>query len=291
MTSEKFAVKWKNVQRFVRIFFSNKIGTCGFVMLLFFVIVAFIGPLVYSYDITDVAVGGIMAPPGDGFLLGTDQLGRDLFGALIHGAKTSLIVGFFGAGISVTIGTLIGLTAGYVGGRTDDLLMRLTDGMMVLPGLPLIMVFAALLGTSVFNIIIVIGLTGWTGTARLVRSQTLSMKERQFVERAKSIGASKAYIIRKHILPNVFPVIFANTILRTAGAILSEATLSFLGLGDPMAVSWGQILNGAFNNGAVSIGAWWYYVPPGVCIILLVLSFTFLGYSFDEILNPKLRKR
>lgn len=291
MFSAKFEVRWRNFKRFVRLFFSNKIGVLGFFMLIFFVGVAFIGPIVYPYDITDVAEGDIMAPPYEGFPLGTDQLGRNLFGAVINGAKTSLIVGFFGAGISVTIGTLIGLTAGYVGGRVDDVLMRLTDGMMVLPGLPLIMVLAALLGTSIVNIIIVIGLTGWTGTARLVRSQTLSMKERQFVERAKSIGAGNAYIMRKHILPNVFPVIFANTILRTSTAILSEATLSFLGLGDPMAVSWGQILNGAFNNGAVSIGAWWYYVPPGVCIILLVLSFTFLGYSFDEILNPKLRKR
>ncbi|MDY0095626.1 MAG: ABC transporter permease [Candidatus Vecturithrix sp.] len=291
MLSAKLAVRWRNTMRFIRMFFSNKIGTLGFMMLVFFVLVAFIGPAVYPYDITDVAVGDIMAPPTRGFLMGTDQLGRDLFGALIHGAKTSLIVGFFGAGISVIIGTILGLSAGYIGGRMDDVLMRFTDGMMVLPMLPLIMVLAALLGTSIFNIIIVIGLTGWTGTARLVRSQTLSMKERQFVERAKSIGAGNAYIMRKHILPNVFPVIFANSILRTATAILSEATLSFLGLGDPMAVSWGQILNGAFNNGAVSIGAWWYYVPPGVCIILLVLSFTFLGYSFDEILNPKLRKR
>ncbi|GAK59587.1 ABC transporter, permease [Candidatus Vecturithrix granuli] len=291
MFSAKLAVRWRNIKRFLHIFFSNKIGTLGFIMLVFFVLVAFIGPMVYHYDITDVAVGDIMAPPTRDFLLGTDQLGRDLFGAIIHGAKTSLIVGFFGAGISVIIGTILGLSAGYIGGRVDDVLMRFTDGMMVLPMLPLIMVLAALLGTSIFNIIIVIGLTGWTGTARLVRSQTLSMKERQFVERAKSIGAGNAYIMRKHILPNVFPVIFANSILRTATAILSEATLSFLGLGDPMAVSWGQILNGAFNNGAVSIGAWWYYVPPGICIILLVLSFTFLGYSFDEILNPKLRKR
>ena len=291
MLSAKLAVRWRNARRFIRIFFSNKIGTLGFIMLVFFVLAAFIGPIVYPYDITDVAAGDIMAPPTKDFLLGTDQLGRDLFGAIIHGAKTSLIVGFFGAGISVIIGTILGLSAGYIGGRVDDVLMRFTDGMMVLPGLPLIMVLAALLGTSIFNIIIVIGLTGWTGMARLVRSQTLSMKERQFVERAKSIGAGNAYIMRKHILPNVFPVIFAESILRTAIAILSEATLSFLGLGDPMAVSWGQILNGAFNNGAVSVGAWWYYVPPGICIILLVLSFTFLGYSFDEILNPKLRKR
>lgn len=291
MGRNKVDVKFKNFKGFLKVFFANRIGLVGFIMLTSFVAVAFIGPILYPYDITDVAKGDMLAKPSKEFFLGTDQLGRDLFGALINGAKISLIVGFTGAAISVSIGTLVGLWSGYIGGKVDSILMRLTDGMMVLPALPLIMVLAALLGTSIRNIILVIGLTGWTGTARLVRSQTLSFKERQFIERAKCIGASNVYIMIKHILPNVFPVIFANTILVTSGAILREATLSFLGFGDPLAVSWGQILNGAFTNGAVSIGAWWYYAPPGICIILLVLSFTFLGYSFDEILNPKLRER
>lgn len=291
MSRNRFDVKFRNFKAFLRVFFSNKIGLIGFIMLTFFVIVAFVGPIVYPYDITDVAKGGILAKPSKEFLLGTDQLGRDLFGALVNGTKISLLVGFMGAAISVSIGTLVGLSSGYIGGKVDSILMRLTDGMMVLPVLPLIMVLAALLGTSISNIILVIGLTGWTGTARLVRSQTLSFKERQFIERARCMGASNVYIMIKHILPNVFPVIFANTILVTSSAILRETTLSFLGLGDPLSVSWGQTLNGAFNNGAVSIGAWWYYAPPGICIILLVLSFTFLGYSFDEILNPKLRER
>lgn len=291
MSRSKVDVKFRNFKRFLKVFFANRIGLVGFIMLTFFIVIAFIGPILYPYDITDVAKGGMLDKPSKEFILGTDQLGRDLFGALINGTKISLIVGFTGAAISVSIGTLVGLSAGYIGGKVDSILMRLTDGMMVLPALPLIMVLAALLGTSIRNIILVIGLTGWTGTARLVRSQTLSFKERQFIERAKCIGASNGYIMIRHILPNVFPVIFANTILVTSGAILREATLSFLGFGDPLAVSWGQILNGAFTNGAVSIGAWWYYAPPGICIILLVLSFTFLGYSFDEILNPKLRER
>lgn len=291
MSKSRLDVRLRNFKRFLKLFFSNTIGLVGFIMLAFFIIIAFIGPILYPYDITDVAKGDMLTRPSSEFPLGTDQLGRDLFGALINGAKISLIVGFVGAGISVSIGTLVGLSSGYIGGKIDSILMRLTDGMMVLPVLPLIMVLAALLGTNISNIILVIGLTGWTGTARLVRSQTLSFKEREFVERAKCIGASNGYIMIKHILPNVFPVIFANTILVTSSAILRETTLSFLGLGDPLSVSWGQILNGAFNNGAVSIGAWWYYAPPGICIILLVLSFTFLGYSFDEILNPKLRER
>jgi len=169
--------------------------------------------------------------------------------------------------------------------------MRFTDGFMVLPKLPLIMILAALLGSSTRNIIIVLGLTSWTGTARLVRSQTLSVKERPFIERAISVGAGRGYIMYRHILPNVFPLVFSNTILVTATAILTETTLSFLGLGNPMVPSWGQILRGAFTSGAVSIGAWWFFVPAGLCVIFLVLGFTFLGYSFDEILNPKLRRR
>jgi len=150
---------------------------------------------------------------------------------------------------------------------------------------------AALLGSSTRNIIIVLGLTSWTGTARLVRSQTLSVKERPFIERAIAVGAGRGYIMYRHILPNVFPLVFSNTILVTATAILTETTLSFLGLGNPMVPSWGQILRGAFTSGAVSMGAWWFFVPAGLCVIFLVLGFTFLGYSFDEILNPKLRRR
>lgn len=291
LKKDKREVRIRNFKRFVKTFFSNKIGTLGFCMMVLFFLVAFIGPLVYEYSAIDVAKGPMLAAPSKEFLFGTDHLGRDLFGAIIHGTKTSLIVGLSAAFISISIGTTIGLTAGFIGGRLDSVLMRITDGMMVLPKLPLIMVLSALLGTNLRNIILVIGFTSWTGTGRLVRSQALSIRERPYIERAKSIGASNFYIMYKHVLPNVFPVIFANTILATSGAILAEASLSFLGLGDPLSVSWGQTLNGAFVNGAVSTGAWWYFVPAGVAIILLVLSFTFVGYSFDEILNPKLRGR
>lgn len=288
---DKFEVRMRNFKLFMKTFFANRIGTIGFFMMIFFIALAFIGPKVYHYSTIDVAKGPLLAKPSKEFLFGTDHLGRDLFGAIIYGTKTSLIVGLSGALISISIGTTIGLTSGFLGGKIDNILMRFTDGMMVLPKLPLIMVLSALLGTNIRNIILVIGFTGWTGTARLVRSQALSIRERPYIERAKSIGAGKFYIMYKHILPNVFPVIFANTILATSSAILAEASLSFLGLGDPLSVSWGQVLNGAFVNGAVSIGAWWYFVPAGVAIILLVLSFTFVGYSFDEILNPKLRGR
>ncbi|PIE77066.1 MAG: ABC transporter permease [Clostridiales bacterium] len=281
----------KRFMRFVDAFKSNKMGVFGFYIIIFFVIVAFIGPLVYEYDPQSFGEGDLIAPPNSEFPLGTDDMGRDILGAIIYGAKVSLVIGVFATLISVFIGTLIGVVSGFVGGTIDILLMRFTDGFMVLPKLPLIMILAAFLGSSTRNIIIVLGFTSWTGTARLVRSQTLSIKERPFIERAIAVGAGKSYIMIWHILPNVFPIVFSNTILVTAVAILTETTLSFLGLGNPMVPSWGQILRGAFTSGAVSLGAWWFFVPAGMCVIILVLGFTFLGYSFDEILNPKLRGR
>lgn len=284
-------VKYQNIKRSIDTFMGNKMGVLGLCILVFFVIVAFIGPLVYDFDQQSYGEGELMAPPTNGFPLGTDDMGRDILGSLIYGAKISLMIGIFATLISVCIGTFIGISSGFAGGKTDIILMRFTDGFMVLPKLPLIMILAALLGSNIRNIIIVLGFTSWTGTARLVRSQTLSVKERQFVERAISSGAGKGYIMFKHILPNVFPLVFSNTILVTANAILTETTLSFLGLGDPLTPSWGQILRGAFVSGAVSLGAWWFFIPAGLCVILLVLGFTFLGYSFDEILNPKLRRR
>ena len=288
---KKSSAKKDNFSRFVNTFKSNKMGMLGFYIIIFFLLVAFLGPVLYDYDFQSFGDGELMAAPTKGFILGTDDMGRDILGALIYGAKISLMIGIFATLISVFIGTMIGIISGFYGGKLDMLLMRFTDGFMVLPKLPLIMILAALLGSSVRNIILVLGFTSWTGTARLVRSQTLSVKERQFIERAIAVGAGKGYIMTKHILPNVFPLVFSNTILVTANAILTETTLSFLGLGDPMTPSWGQILRGAFVSGAVSMNAWWYFVPAGLCVIFLVLGFTFLGYSFDEILNPKLRRR
>jgi peptide/nickel transport system permease protein len=289
--NNKTGARKNNIKKFVDTFKGNKMGVLGFYILIFFLLVAFLGPVIYDYDAQDYGAGELIAAPTAGFILGTDDMGRDILGALIYGAKVSLMIGIFATLISVFLGALIGIISGFYGGRLDSFLMRFTDGFMVLPKLPLIMILAAMLGSSTRNIIIVLGFTSWTGTARLVRSQTLSIKERQFIERAIAVGAGKRYIMMRHILPNVFPLIFSNTILVTANAILTETTLSFLGLGDPMTPSWGQILRGAFVSGAVSMGAWWFFIPAGLCVIFLVLGFTFLGYSFDEILNPKLRRR
>jgi peptide/nickel transport system permease protein len=209
----------------------------------------------------------------------------------MYGSRISMAIGVTASAICVTIGGLIGIIAGYRGGLTGEALMRFTDIFLVIPALPFMLLISALLGPSLTNMILVIGVLSWPGTARIVRAQVLSIKERTFIERARAIGAGDAHIIRKHVLPNVIPLIFANTILIIAVAILMESTLSFLGLGDPLAMSWGAMLHFAFVSLAMSNGAWWYFVPPGVCIASVVLGFTFLGYAMEEILNPKLRRR
>ncbi len=275
-----------------RLFVSNRLGMTGLVLLLAFVLTALVGPVLFPYD--PMAFGGIddvLQPPGPGHILGTDDLGRDVARALVAGSRVSLLVGLVATFISIFLGTAVGVTAGYAGKAPDSVLMRFTDVFLVLPWLPLMLVLAAVLGPSVWNIVLVIGLTGWAPTARLVRAQTLAIKERAFVERARAIGAGDLRIVFRHLLPNIFPLVFANTILVTATSILSETTLSFLGMGDVTRPSWGTMLHFAFEAGAVSSGAYWFILPPGFCVLVLVLGFTFMGYAFDEILNPKLRKR
>lgn len=264
----------------------------GSVTLVFFVLVAIFGPIFLPFSTMEFGeVSEMLLPPGPGHILGTDDMGRDVLANLIAGSRISLLVGITATLISMVIGTVVGLISGYFGKTVDQILMRITDFFLVIPWLPLVMVLAALLGTSIWIIIVVIGITSWAGTARVVRSQTLSIKERQFIERTVSIGASSRHIMIRHILPNIFPLVFANTVLVVAVAITSETTLSFLGLGDPSRPSWGMMLHYAFECGAASMGAYWYYLPPGICVVAIVLAFTLMGYAFDEILNPKLRKR
>lgn len=284
--------RFENTHGAVRLFLQNRLGMVGLVILVVFVCVALAGPFLAPYDPMDFGdASQVLNPPNWRHPLGTDDLGRDVARALIAGSRVSLLVGFAATFISIVLGTVIGVTAGYCGRTADSLLMRLTDVFLVLPWLPLMLVLAAVLGPSVWNIVLVIGLTGWAGTARLVRAQTLVLKERAFVERARAIGARGLRIVARHILPNIFPLVFANTILVTATSILSETTLSFLGMGDVTRPSWGTMLHFAFEAGAVSSGAYWFFLPPGLCVLALVLGFTLMGYAFDEILNPKLRKR
>ncbi len=224
-------------------------------------------------------------------ILGTTDKGGDAWSQLIYGTRISLIIGILATGLSTAVGVIVGLVAGYFGGKIDEALMRVVDFLLVIPGLPLMMVLAAFLGPTIGNIILVISILGWTGTSRLIRSQVMAEKNKAYVESAKAIGASDTYIIFRHILPNVTPILFANITLGVVGAILSESGLAFLGLTDPSEPSWGRMLADAQTAGGFSNGAWWVVVFPGLMITALSLSFTFIGHTLDQVLNPRLRER
>lgn len=285
-------LRFRKLKDFLHAVRHNKMALFGTVTLSFFLLVAVFGPIFVPFSTLEFGnVEDMLLPPSAEHLLGTDDMGRDVLANLISGSRISLLIGITATAISMLIGCAIGIVSGYFGQRIDQILMRFTDFFLVIPWLPLMMVLAAVLGTSIWNIIFVIGITSWAGTARVVRAQTLSIKERQFIERTISLGASSRHIMVHHILPNVFPLVFANTVLVASVAIVSETTLSFLGLGDPSQASWGMMLHYAFECGAAGSGAYWYYLPPGICVVAVVLSFTLMGYAFDEILNPKLKGR
>jgi peptide/nickel transport system permease protein len=264
-------------------------GRAGLAVVGLFAFLAVFGELVAPHDprasSVDVLAGMSASHP-----LGTTESGADVLSQLLVGARVSMVVGFAAAFISAFLGATVGLIGGYFGGWTDRLLDSLENWFLVIPTLPLMIVLARLLSPSLFVLTMVIGLTSWAGTGRIVRAQVLTLKERAFVERARALGARDRYIIRTHILPNTMPLIFANTVLIVAVAILSEAALAFLGLGDPTKISWGTMLENAFDAGAPSAGAWWYVVPPGLCITVLVLAVAVLGYLFEEAVNPRLQE-
>lgn len=289
-----WARRKRSLKRITKIYRKNKMGMWGLYILLFFVAVAVLAPLIANregLDPTCACTGKPYDAPSLKFPFGTDNLGRSVLTLTIWGSRISLTVGLFATLISMLIGSLVGLVAGYFGRWSETVLMRLTDWFLVIPFLPLAIVLASVLGRSLFVIIMVIGVTSWPSTARIVRAQVLSVKTRSYVERARALGASNWHLVTRHILPNVGPLIFANTILTVAIAILSETTLSFLGLGDPLSISWGTILEFAFGAGAAGGGQWWWLVPPGLAIVFVVLAFTMCGFALDEILNPKLRER
>jgi len=222
-------------------------------------------------------------------LLGTDQNGRDIFSQLVYGSRLSLYIGLLSAILGVVIGLIIGLISGYMGRFIDEILMRFTDMLLVLPSLPLLIILTAVLGPKLENLIILLGLLGWMSFARLARSQVLTLRERTFVEAAKAAGAGRAHIITTHILPNVLPLVYVSIATSVPGAITAEAALSFLGFYDPLRMSWGRMLSDAQMIGEWD--NWWWVVPPGLCIALLSMAFILFGYALDEILNPKLRVR
>jgi peptide/nickel transport system permease protein len=291
------AITWARRRRALgahwRTYRRNRQGKWGLAILVVFIVIAILAPLlVNEEEIYPASATGVpLQAPSREHWLGTASFGRDVLGMLIYGSRISLLVGFAATIGTMLIGSAVGIAAGYYGGKIDTLLNAFTNWFLVIPWIALAIVLASILGPTLFNIILVIAITSWAGTARLVRAQALTVKERPYIERARALGAGDWHMITRHILPNVFPVIFANTVLTVALAILSETTLALLGLGDPNSVSWGTIIEESFNAGALSAGYWWWLIPPGVCIVLVTLSFTMCGYALDEILNPRLRER
>jgi peptide/nickel transport system permease protein len=225
-------------------------------------------------------------------LFGTDSQGYDLTTQLVYGARLSLIIGLVATGISIGLGLVIGLMAGYLGKIVDEVLMRFTDMLLVIPTLPLLIVLVATIGPSLYYIILFLGFFGWMGFARVIRAQVLTLRERPFIEAAKAAGAGTGYITVRHVFPNIVSLTYVSLALSVPAAIVGEAALSFLGLGDPNTTTWGQMLGRANDAGINTANlAWWWILPPGLAIAILSLSFVLLGYALDEMFNPKLRKR
>lgn len=305
LRSERWRLRVQGARTFAHRFGKRSDGVIGLVILLFFTLMAiapwlFVGPL----ETVVTASGGAFEPPSAQHLFGTDNLGRDVLNLTVHGARVSMSIGLLATAITIFVGALIGVVSGFLGGWTDNGLMRLTDFFLVLPTFVLAIILAPVileiigpeaeffgLRATLLVIVIVIGITSWATTARIIRSQTLSIRERMFVDRARVIGSGSGHIMRRHIFPNVVNLIVAQAVITFAAAVFIETSLAFIGLGDPFAPSWGQILESAQAAGAPGLGAWWYIVPPGACVVLVVLSFTLVGNALDDILNPRSQVR
>jgi peptide/nickel transport system permease protein len=293
MTSPAWARRRAAAGNVWREFARHKGGLVGLAVLTLFVLIAVFVPLLIDESALDVtkATGGRLAPPDGEYLLGTDENGRSVLALMLWGSRVSLLVGFAATLLSIAIGTVIGILAGHFGGWLSAILLRFTDFFLVLPSLVLAIALSAVLDPGLATVILAIGVVSWPSGARLVRAQTLSVEARPYIERARALGGGHWHVIVKHVLPSVLPLVFVNTTLAVGTAITAESTLSFLGLGDPNNPSWGSILRSSSLSGAISYGAWWYVVPPGVAIALVVLSFTLVGRALETVLNPKLRER
>jgi peptide/nickel transport system permease protein len=271
-----------------RKFIANRFAVAGAVIVVSLFIVSFLAPYITPYSPDDLDAYHVLLPPSSGHWLGTDELGRDVLTRIIYGSRISLKVGFVAVGIAAFIGTISGLIAGYFGGWIDQLLMRLVDIMLCFPTFFLILAVIAMLEPSIWYIMIVIGLTGWMGVARLVRAEVLSLRERDFILAARAIGASNSRIIFRHILPNALSPVMVAATLGVAGAILTESALSFLGIGvQPPTPSWGNMLTAGKDYLEF---AWWLSLFPGVAILVTVIAYNLVGEGLRDALDPRISR-
>lgn len=274
-----------------REFVDTRSGPAGAVLLLLVIVLALLAPVLappQTLDVTQITADG-NEPPSLQHWLGTDPSGRDILTMLLWGSRASLLVGFAATAMSMVIGTAVGMMAGHFTGFLRAVMLRVVDFFLVVPSLVLAIVLSSVLTRGLWTIVIAIGVTSWASTARVVRSQTLTIEARPYIERSLALGAGHRHILGKHVLPAVLPLVLANTTLTVGSAIIAESTLSFLGLGDPSVVSWGSMLKSALDTGAATAGFWWFVLPPGVAIVLVVLCFTLVGRALEAVLNPTLR--
>ena len=290
--------KWKDtLSEHWGLLVEDRLVVFGMATIGFFVLVAIAAPYLAPYGQTerlfdDMGMIAQWEPPvwaGGEYFLGTTAEGYHIFSQLIYGSRPALIVGLTAAFFTATIGTTVALISGYYGGYVDDFLMRIVDVAYGLPLLPTVILMVAVLGPSYVNVIIAVVILQWRSPARVIRSQVLSIRERSYVRSARVAGATDWRIISRHIAPNVLPLTFLYGAFAVAWAILTEAGVSFLGLGDPSQVSWGTMLQSAHTYNSMVHGAWYWFIPPGICIALVVISAFLIGRGYEEVTNPQLR--
>lgn len=287
-TSKGLGAKLEDATKFWKIYSKSRPAVAGLAMLILLTVIAVFTEYITPYNPFGVYPGSSLISPSASYPFGTDDLGRDIFKLVMYGSKISLAVGFSAVLISSSIGILIGAISGYYGGRVEDILMRMTDMLLIIPNFFLILIVVALFGSSIRNIVLIVGLTTWPGTARLLRSAFLSIREQDFVQAARVVGVSNLGIIFRHILPNAIYPVIVNSSLQVGSTVLMEAGLSFLGLGDPSMVSWGRMLGTAQ---LYVRRAWWMAAFPGAAIFLTVMAFNLVGDGLNDALNPRLRER
>ncbi|MER7212388.1 MULTISPECIES: ABC transporter permease [Streptosporangium] len=272
----------------MRLLRANPRATVGVAVLVLLTLAALLAGWLAPYD-PGRQVGAVFAPPGPAHPLGLDDGGHDVLSLLLYGTRPTLFIGAAAALVAVLVGGCVGVTAGYFGGWVDTLLMRITDYAIVIPALPLGIVIAAVWGSSIGHLVVVIALLLWTSTARVVRAETSSLRNRPYVQRIRGLGASHLRVIGRHLLPQLAPLLSAMAALTIALAIFTETALTFLGLGDPETVTWGTMIRFAFQRTAMTQGAWWAFAPPGVAVSLVVMCCYWVSQSIEDTLNPRLR--